>query len=280
MSVTHRPAWSWSSSPDQITRLPTIPELKDITPGWAWGGSTGAGVKVGVIDSGIDNDHPAVAGHVRGYITMAEDLNKELQVTGEPHGDAFGHGTACAGIIRRTAPDVELYSIKVLGARLSGKGSAFLAGLRWAIENGMHVVNLSLGTTKRDFSNPFHELADRAYFQNTILVTAANNMPVVSYPSLYASVVSVAGHEGTDPSEFYYNPAPPVEFLAPGINLTVAWATGSKMMVTGNSFAAPHITGLVARLLGKHPGLTPFQVKTILRATARNVYTGEMPTAP
>jgi subtilisin family serine protease len=104
-----------------------------------------------------------------------------------------------------------------------------------------------------------------------MLVTAANNMPVPSFPSLYAAVASVACHEGQDPYEFYYNPEPPVEFGAPGINVTVAWFGGGRMTVTGNSFSAPHITGLTAKILGKHPGLTPFQIKTILRATARNV---------
>lgn len=270
MSETRRPAWGWSASPDQIAHTPTIPALPGFTPVWAWDGGTGAGVRVGVIDSGIDAEHPAVAGHVRGYATIVEDREQGWRATTEPHGDAFGHGTACADIIRRVAPDVELYSVKVLGARLSGKGGAFLAGLRWAIEQRMDVINLSLGTTKREFADAFHELADRAYFQRTILVTAANNMPVVSYPSLYASVISVASHEGTDPFGFYYNPAPPVEFLAPGIDLAVAWAANTTMTVTGNSFAAPHITGLVARLLGKHPHLTPFEIKTILRATARN----------
>lgn len=264
-----RPAWS--HTPGEIARAPRVPGLEDITPEWAWGGSTGAGVTVGVVASGIDNDHPAVAGRVQRYVAFQEDVNRQLQRTDEPHADAFGHGTACADIIRRLAPDVDLYSAKVLGARLSGKGSAFAAGLRWAIEEGLQVINLSLGTTKQDFYATFHELADLAYFRNTILVTAANNMPVVSFPSLYASVLSVACHEGQDPYEFFYNPAPPVEFLAPGIDLPVAWFGGSTMTVTGNSFSAPHITGLVAKILGKHPGLTPFQIKTILRATARNV---------
>src|SRR3712207_7102153 len=85
-----------------------------------------------------------------------------------------------------------------------------------------------------------------------MLVTAANNMPVTSFPSLYAAVTSVACHEGQDPYEFYYNPAPPVEFLAPGINVTVAWLGGQQMTVTGNSFAAPHISGLVAKRSEEH----------------------------
>ena len=102
-----------------------------------------------MIDSGIDADHPAVGGRVE-YAAIVED-GGELRVDTQPHGDDFGHGTACAGIIRALAPDCELTSVKVLGADLTGRGAVFAAGLRWAIENGMQVCNLSLGTTKRDF---------------------------------------------------------------------------------------------------------------------------------
>src|SRR5438094_352067 len=102
-------------------------------------------------------------------------------------------------------------------------------------------------------------------------IAAANNMPIPSFPSLYASVISVASQEDPDPLHFCYNPAPPVEFSAPGIDVRVAWTGGSYVRSTGNSYAAPHITGLVARMLAHRPQLTPFQVKTILRATAYNV---------
>jgi subtilisin len=268
------PAWGWEFAPSQIKKISPLPVLEGITREWAWGGGTGAGVKVAVIDSGIDNNHPAVAGHVKGYISFSEDRDGQLHSSEEPHQDAFGHGTACAGIIRRLAPACELYSVKVLDANLTGKGTSFEAGLRWAIERGMQVINLSLGSTKEEYSGIFYKLTDAAYFKNVIVVTAANNMPVPSYPSLYASVISVAADSGQDPYEIYYNPEPPVEFGAPGVNVTVAWLGGQQRTLTGNSFSAPHISGLVAKILGKHPGLPPFLVKTILYATARNVYRG------
>jgi subtilisin family serine protease len=188
-----------------------------------------------------------------------------------PHGDSFGHATACASIIRGIAPECELYSVKVLSGGPTGTGPIFAAGLRWAIENGMHVCNLSLGTTKRDYYALFHELADQAYFNNVMLVTAANNMPNPSFPSLYSSVFSVASHDIDDPYCFFYNPQPPVEFGAHGINVRVAWPGNKWMVSTGNSYACPHITGIIARILSKHPGLTVFQVKTILEVLAVNV---------
>jgi subtilisin family serine protease len=264
------PAWSVQFSPDALKTLEPVLPLDGVTSEWAWGGSTGAGVKVAVIDSGIDEDHPAVGGRISGYVAVTDGPLGLLHDT-ELHGDSYGHGTACAGIIRSLAPDCELYSVKVLGSRLTGRGTTFAGGLRWAIENGMDVCNISMGTTKKNFFAALHDLADRAYFRNTILVTAANNMPRPSYPSLYSSVVSVASHEGTDPYRFYYNPAPPVEFGAPGIDVRVAWADGGWITATGNSFAAPHITGIAAKILGKHPGLTPFQMKTVLRAFSANM---------
>jgi subtilisin family serine protease len=272
-----RPAWSHAFAPDALQPLRPVSLLDDVTPEWAWGGSTGQGVRVAVIDSGIDADHAAIGGPIAGYASVV-DCEEGLSYWTEPHRDVFGHGTACAGIIRSIAPDCELYSVQVLGPALKGRGIVFAAGLRWAIENGAQVCNVSMGTTKKDLSGVLHELADEAYFKNVILVTAANNLPVPAFPSLYASVISVAAHDSTDPYLFYYNPRPPVEFGAPGINLHVAWQDGGWLTATGNSFAAPHITGIVARILGKHPELTPFQVKTVLRGLAANVARDVPPT--
>lgn len=223
------------------------------------------------MDSGIEDGHPLV-GAVDGAISLSYDASLPDRVRYEegPHEDLFGHGTACAGIIRRVAPEARLHSVRVLGDRLTGKGLVFAAGIEWAIEHGIRVVNLSLSTGREDYFAVFHELADEAYFKGVMLVCAVNNVPAPSYPSQYASVFSVAAHDRTDPFGFDYNPAPPVEFGAPGIDVTVAWNHGATIVSTGNSFAAPHIAGLVARTLSKHPDLTPFQMKTVLHALADN----------
>jgi hypothetical protein len=113
-----------------------------------------------------------------------------------------------------------------------------------------------------------------------MLVTAANNMPIPSFPSMYASVFSVASHSLPAPDVFYYNPDPPVEFGAYGTGVRVPWVNGEWITATGNSFAAPHITGYITRIVGNHPYLTIFQMKAILRALSHNVVRPAQPAAP
>lgn len=263
------PAFSWPTRPEDRPQVFPVP-WQELTPEWAWGGGTGRRMKVCIVDSGIEADHPALEGMVRGG-AIVEHSEEGPVVREAPHGDLFGHATACAGIIHGLAPEAELYSVRVLGQNLRGRGDTLVAGVRWAVEHGMNVVNLSLSTRKPEHILALHDLADDAYFQGTVIVASANNTPVYSYPWLFASVISVASHTERDPFTFYYNPKPPVEFTAPGVDLELAWAGGGSAVGTGNSYATPHISGMVALILGKHPHLTPFQVKTVLYYTAKNV---------
>jgi subtilisin family serine protease len=146
----------------------------------------------------------------------------------------------------------------------------FAAGLRWVIANGARVVNLSLSTSREDLFGLFHEIADEAAFAGVVLVCAANNVQAPTYPAQFSSVISVAANDRRDPFCLEANPAPPADFGAPGIDVQVPWLSGTTIVSTGNSFAAPHVAGLVARLLSKHPHLTPYEVKTVLRAVASN----------
>jgi subtilisin len=268
------PAWSEPFTAQAIQQLTASGPIAEITREWAWGGSTGKGVRVAVVDSGVEYDHPALGDCVRGGVVVVYDEAAENNVRIEPEEQPFdsaGHGTACAGIIHSLAPQAEIYSVRVLGRDMHGRAIQFAAGLDWATEHGMQVVNLSLSTGKEEYFGLFHDLADQAYFKNVNLVSAVNNIPAPSYPSLYSSVISVAAHAGHDPFIYYYNPTPPVEFGAPGIDIEVAWNNKQYVISTGNSFAAPHIAGIVALIRAKHPGLTPFQVKTVLLACATNM---------
>jgi subtilisin len=241
-----------------------------LTPEWAWGGSDGSGVRVCVLDSGVDTTHPRV-GRLDGVLEVVADADGDLTVAPSEAGDSAGHGTACAGLIRTIAPGVSLTSVRILTNGKFGAGAAFLAGLRWAIDHDFDVINLSLSTAKAQFCAELRDLCDRAYFRRCVIVASAHNMPVLSFPWPFASVISVASHDLSDPMAYYYNPAPPVDFYARGLRVPVAWPGGQEIRSTGNSFATPHIAGICALILSKHPMLTPFQLKSVLYLTARNV---------
>jgi subtilisin len=266
------PAWSLAAGAgEQIPIGVEWPER--VTREWAWGGSTGKGVSVCILDSGVEADHPLV-GHVDRAVAFKRAEEEEIELEDDTEGDLCGHGTACAGIVRSLAPDCTLVSARVLGAGFKGSGPILLGGLRWAVEQGFDVVNMSLSTTKRQFAGLLHELADTAYFRRTVLVASAHNMPVESYPWRFSSVISVGSHEEPEPDTFFYNPAPPVEFFARGVGVEIAWLGGGKILSTGNSFATPHMSGICALILAKHPELTPFQLKNVLYLTANNVGRG------
>ncbi len=234
-----------------------------------WRNSTGRGVTVAIVDSGIDTEHPDLAGKV---IESVEARIEGNRVVFEPSsaGDSAGHGTACAGIVSRTAPEAKFASIKVLGAGGLGDGQVFLAGLEYAIKKRYKVINLSLGTTKPQFFAPLHDMLDRAYQAGCIVVAAANNLPQPSFPSVFSSsLVSVVKSAETDPLNFGFHYGEVIELTAPGVNVRTAWIGGGHRNLTGNSFACPHISAIVARLVEGYPNMTPFQVKSALYAIAR-----------
>ena len=263
------PAWSLpKDAVDRITLPAHWPER--VTREWAWGGSTGKGARVCILDSGVEAGHPLVC-DLESAVAISLGENEEVVAAEDTEGDVSGHGTACAGIVRALAPECSLSSVRVLGASFTGTGAVLLAGLRYAVELGFDVINMSLSTTKKPFAAILHELADSAYFRRTLLVASAHNMPVESYPWKFSSVISVGSHEEPDPLTFFYNPSPPVEFFGRGVNVEVPWLGGRSLTVSGNSFATPHMTGICALILAKHPELTPFQLKSVLYLTATNV---------
>jgi subtilisin len=266
--TTALPAWAEAFASESRALLTRELPLGRLDRATVFGDADGSGVTVAVVDSGVDGSHPAVGGRLMRSLVV-EVEGGEAQVAEDPSAiDLVGHGTACAGIITGIAPAAELVSIRILGADNRGKGLALAAAIDWAIDAGVSIVNLSLSSRSQAMFGAFHELADRSYFANTLLVCAANNVPGPSYPSLFAAVVSVAAHDVVDPDVWYYNPAPPVEFGAFGVDVDVAWRDGSRIRATGNSFAAPHIAGQAARLRSRYPAATPFEIKALLAATS------------
>ena len=265
---TELPAWSLAAGAEEPVAAAVWPS--PLTREWAWGNATGEGVRVAVLDSGVEAGHPLV-GELDCAVVVTPSEDGGLRIDEDTEGDASGHGTACAGIIRRIAPAAAITSVRVLSARTTGGAKVLLAGLRWALEQRADVINLSVSTRKAEVAWALHQLLDDAYFSRAAVVVSAHNLAVESYPWRFASVLSVGSHEESDDEVFYANTRPPVEFFARGVDLEVAWLGGTTIRATGNSFAAPHVAGFCARVLGAHPGLTPFQLKTVLHQTAFNV---------
>ena len=262
---------AWSLPKDAVDRIALPGEWPErVTRAWALEGSTGKGTRVCILDSGVEAGHPLV-GALESAVAISIGENDEIVAEEDTEGDVSGHGTACAGIVRALAPDCSISSVRVLGSSFTGSGSVLLGGLRYAVEQGFDVVNMSLSTTKKPFASILHELADSAYFKRTVLVASAHNMPVESYPWRFSSVISVGSHEEPDPLTFFANPNPPVEFFGRGVNVRVPWLGGRSLKVSGNSFATPHLSAICALILAKHPELTPFQLKSVLYLTATNV---------
>lgn len=224
---------------------------------------TGKGVRVAVLDTGADVDHPALEGSIR---ESYEVVRKGSSLVCRPAKgqDLVGHGTACAGIIHALAPEAELYSVRVIGKNAEGTGEQFIAGLRWAIQQKMDVVNLSLGTMQQRFRAGLQELTDRAYFTGVLLVAAGNNRQVTSYPANFASLIAVDNQAFSDPLAFNFKPGKPVELEAHGIYVRAPSPGGNYQLWTGTSFACPHVTGIVARLRSVMPRLTAMQAKALL----------------
>src|SRR5438477_6782383 len=121
-----RPAWSLPAGGADRIELP-FDWPGEVTRDWAWGGSTGKGVRVCILDSGVDSGHPLV-GEVQRSVAVSV-TGDEVVVADDVEGDLCGHGTACAGIVRSLAPECELVSVRVLGAGFTGSGRVLLAGL-------------------------------------------------------------------------------------------------------------------------------------------------------
>ncbi len=246
----------------------------------AMSAATGQGVHVALLDTGIDVTHPDLQGVVVRSVEVAPTpaglVCRELPADQLAAAalDPVGHGTACAGIIHGLAPEARLISVRVIGGSASGTGEQFVRGLQWVLEQRsprIQAVNLSLGTLQDRFATPLRRLVDQAYCQGIVLVAAGNNMGLPSYPAVFASLLAVDNESFPEPTTFEFHTGKTLELVACGIYVRAPKSGGGYQLWTGTSFACPHITALVARLLSINPALTPFQIKTllhVLRATA------------
>lgn len=224
---------------------------------------TGRGVRVAILDTGVDESHPDLTGKVSSYDLVRSGGSfacKPAKGT-----DQVGHGTACAWIIKQMAPESEVHSVKIIGGHAGGSNAELIEGMRWAIEQKMDVVNISAGTLDRKSRDRISDLADQAYYGGVTIVAAANNNPrLKAYPAMLSSVVAVDAQAIKDKLTVRYRLQNPTEVEADGIYVEVPGNDGKPKYYTGTSFACPRVSAIVARLLSVHPNLQPFEVRSLL----------------
>ncbi len=225
-------------------------------------------IRLAIVDSGIDASHSGV-GDIAGGVHIQIGKDGEV-VFLDDHADCAGHGTACAGIIRKKAPDAALYSVRIFDASLMADGRALIAAIQWCIDNEMDMANLSLGTTDVTFKKSLQKVCRKAIDAGVILVAAESNDGLESYPAVFSEVIGVTGGAIYEPDGFYYRKEQHIECVARGDEQRVCWLNGKHIMTGGNSFAAPHITGIVARLLEQHPKCSVQDIRLLLQEKALN----------
>ena len=226
---------------------------------------TGRGVRVAVLDSGIDSSHPALDG-LRLEDDMAFQRDGQLLRTIPGGGDSMGHGTGVAHVIRSLAPEVELGSFRVLDADMKSRTTIVWEAAKAAMQRGYHILNCSFGCAADSrFVMPYKEWTDEAYLRGVHVVAACNNDDVNSreWPGWFTSVITVnLAH--MDPDCWVRRTDSLVDFAAHGFEVNVPWRDGGWRVVTGSSFAAPRVTGWLARLLSVFPELRGDEARSLL----------------
>jgi subtilisin len=230
----------------------------------------GSRVKIAILDSGVETSHPLLRG-----LNLADDVaivDHDFQIAAIPGEgrDVYGHGTAIAGIIRSLAPEAEIGSFRVLGEHLRSRTLIIREGVRQALERGYHILNCSFGCGREDQVLLYKDWIDEAYVLGRHIVASCNNEDFLKreWPGHFPSVITVNSTNCTQAEIFFCRLGQLVEFAARGQDIDVAWSEGAHKRVTGSSFATPHVSALLARLLSCCPSLTPLQAKSLLHTLA------------
>lgn len=233
-------------------------------------GIKGAGVKVGVVDTGIDLHHTDLK--VYGGASFVTPTYQ----------DDNGHGTHVSGTIAAldntigvigVAPAAQLYAVKVLDSSGSGYYSDVAAGIEWCIDNKMHIISMSLGGSSPN--DLLQSAVVRAYQAGILLVAAAGNSgnsggtgDNVGYPAKYSEVIAVAATNSSDQRAYFSSTGPAVELAAPGVDVLSTYLNSGYKTLNGTSMATPHVSGLAALVKSANPTLTNVAIRKRLTDTA------------
>lgn len=239
----------------------------------ALGHGKGRGIRVAVIDSGVELSHPALGG-----MRLVDDIAVESaggsRISGGGGRDVNGHGTAMAGIIHRLAPEAQIGSFRVFDAEMRSTFEAIRVAAVMACERGYQILNCSFGASARMESiAPFKAWTDMAYRRGVHVVCPCCNLffREAEWPGAFPTVVTV-NMAATDAEDVFFREEAGerhlVEFAARGVDVEVPWRGGEWVRRTGSSFAAAHVGGMLARFLSVHPRVKPLVAKSLLQEVA------------
>lgn len=238
-------------------------------------GNTGAGVKVAIIDTGIDYTHPDLAANYAGGYDFVNDDSDPM--------DDQGHGTHCAGTVAAVdnsegvlgvAPDASLYALKMLDASGEGSLSDGILAIEWCVDNGIDVASMSWGASDEPISETLRDACASAYASGVVLVAAAGNdgpgADTVNQPARFDSVIAVAATDETDSWAWFSSTGPAVELAAPGVGVLSTWPGGGYESYEGTSMACPHVSGVAALVIAS--GISgPAAVRQRMQQTAQDL---------
>lgn len=250
----------------------------------AWGTSTGLGVRIAIVDTGIKNDH---ADFKNSGGSSRVILGPNFVNPSRTSKDDNGHGTHVAGTagasdntigVVGVAPDCTLVAVKVLDRQGNGFISGVIAGIDWAADNA-DVINISLGTLSD--VQALEDSVDAAVAQGVVVVAAGGNEGEIGnpplYPGAYASVIAVAATNISDGVPAFSTRGSYVDIAAPGVSILSTWKDGSYATISGTSMASPHVAGAAALLVG--PGVSVSAIRAALESTADDINSASLPGA-
>lgn len=244
------------------------------------GGNKGTGVRVCILDTGIDYNHEDLLGQMKVGHNFVTGSNDPL--------DDYGHSTHVAGTIAAldnnlgvlgVAPEAHLLIGKVLDNNGSGSYDWIVAGIQWAIDNKAQVISMSFGGGS--FSQALQDICNAAKNAGIVLVAAAGNADgdgsqnTVGYPAKFDSVIAVAATDNNDKRASFSSAGNEVWVAAPGVNVLSTMLKSGPLSnqsgygnLNGTSMATPHVSAMVALMLKANPNLTPDNIKTLLSTTS------------
>lgn len=261
-------------APPQTVSERAVPwGVREVKAPMVWNRTMGSRIRIGVIDTGADYSHPDLRS------ALARGINL-IRGNAMPFDDN-GHGTHIAGTIAAAgsqtglvgvAPMAVLYPVKAF----DHKGTAFVSdiiyGIDWCVQNRMHIINMSFGMRSR--SKAFRDAVANAYNAGIVVVASSGNnsrRTTADYPARYAKAISVGATDANKRVAPFSNRSGRIDILAPGDKIRSTWLNGKYTELSGTSMATSHVSGVIALLLAARPGLSPLQVKQLLRKTASPV---------